>query len=727
MTFLKNCPDFWGPWNHASLTSIAKKNAEIKIGIRKGISIKGLFSIRKYYSLDFCKQRGKYRDPGTVGVLIGNLIGWTWLKSKILPKHLKFLHPYLISHPRAFGHSFSNFLWEELVKLGLWTLRQGDVTVRYKKTIMKLKWKVLDNHVYGIAKKIKGTGKLQLESLGVSCKIYPDPVQITRKNFYKIQVFENKFHFTTDLQATKEKIKEIVNKIESIPSSLGDYKEAVEALITIIGINSLKTPDRGWLTSLMRRASVLFKGWNIYLWDNSFIGMMSTIYYPQLAIGNIKAICAEITHQGFLPNQAHPLGRSESITQLPVTSYCALKIQKILQRPINKIIRALESNNNWWLYNRDPNRYHLLSYGSELKKKCTAALKQMAQYESGMDNHPMFDKAPVDYKSGCIALYPVGLNSIYALDCQSLSLIAKSNGNAKLAEKLTIRYENMKKVINKHLWDGKTYRNLYWNGEFQDDLFPNYLFPLIAGIPSYEQAKSTVKTVLKKCLTPFGIAPSTINHSSFKDQITWRGRLLPPIQFLVSESLRRYEFDLEASDLAQRCYRCFYQEWHGESHFHESYNGYTGDGDDVSITGEPNHPWAGLFPYLSIQDLIDYEIWNGIRLGRLKPINAAINDIPIQGNKYSVNISEREFLIKINGKNIIKADYPLILRKFEYQNGFIFFKSKSLKPVELELYLLPGNYQINVAEESFKEQIDKKSSLNISLKQLQTNVQIKKL
>ena len=728
MSFLKNCPDFWGPWNHASLTSVSKKNKEIKIGIRKGFSLKGLLAVRKHFSLEECKRQESYKEPGTVGILVGNLVGWTWLRSQVFPHHLKWLHPYHISHPRPLGSSFSNFSWEEMSKLGQWTLHQGDVTVRHKKTEVRYRWRVHKDHVYGIAERLRGEGNVQLETIGLkNIRTIPEPIEILQENFYDIRIFENDVYFSTHLEVNKEEIRAQIEERAKIPKSQGAIRDTIESIITIFGINSLKTPDRGWLTSLMRRASVLLKGWNIYLWDNCFIGMMAAYYYPELALGNLHAICSELTNHGFLPNQAHPMGRSEGITQMPVASHCALKVHQIMNAPIDSLLPALVSNNSWWIANRDPNRYYLLSFGSELKEKCTAALRQTAQYESGMDNHAMFHKVPMDYKTGCMALYNVALSSIYALDCLCLSELTQSCGMNKISEKLKKRYEKLKKAINTHLWDGETYRNRYWNGDFQKELFPSYLFPLIAGIPSQEQAKSAVKKILNKCLTPFGVAPSTIDHPFFKQQITWRGRILPPLQYLISESLRRYEFDLEASHLARRCYRCYHKEWTEDSHFHESYNSMTGDGDDVSITGEPGHPWAALLPYLSVQDLIDYEFWNGLRVGRLEPFNASIKGIPIRDQKYSVEIENNLQTISRDNIPLITSSYPTILRKFVYSNQQVDFIQKALKPVEIQICVAPGTYEITLNDEKFQERVAQTNQIELSLSRLENRVCVNKL
>ena len=724
MPFLQNCPDFWGQWNHASLTSVAKKNAEIKVGIRKGFAFKGILAIKKQFDLKTVRRVEKVPKQGTVGTLLGSLVGWLWLRSEIYPRHMKFLHPYYISHPRAIGPSFSNFLWEEMVKLGLWTLKEGDVTVRYKRTTMQFQWKRVDNHVYGKAIRLDGKGKLQLETIGTKIKVFPEPSEEFKENYYTIKVFNDSIHYSTDLKASKEEIEEIINTKTHTPTSEGAIKESVEGIITIFGVNSLLTPDRGWLTSLMRRMGVLLGGWNIYQWDNSFVGMMSTLYYPELATGNIEAMCAELTSRGFIPNQAHPLGRAEGITQNPVTSYCALKINTVLQESMAKVIPALETNNNWWIKNRDPNGFHLLSYGSELSNKCAAALRQTAMFESGMDNHPMYHKVPVDYESGCIAMYSVFINAIYALDCWSLSELARINGNEKLARIMKIRYENMKKVINKHLWDGDTYRNRYWNGDFQQELFPSYFFPMIAGIPTQEQATSTVKKVLKKCLTPWGMAPSTTDNYFFKQQLLWRGRIVPPYQFIASESLRKYEFDLEASDLARRCYRTYYKNWSEHSHTHESYNGYTGSGDDISISAEPCHPWACLLPYLSIQDFVDYEVWNGLRLGRLEPLNASINEIPIQGTTYSVRILDKKQTILQNNEIICTSNHPTILRNAVFDIKHIAFSQKALQPIELNVRINPGTYEITIGEEKYSEAVNNSCLITLNLKELKNEIKV---
>ena len=734
MHFLNNCFPEWGPWNHASLTSISKKGAEIKVGIRKGFSMKGILAVRKSYELNECKRADDYKTPGSLGILLGNLVGWLWLKKQVYPKHMKFLHPYLISHPRPLGRSFSNFCWEEMKKLDLWTFKQGGCTVGYKNTIIQVKWKIADEHVFGKIKKTKGKGKIQLELFGTNVNTYPKPVKTFKENEYQIKVFASQsVYFCTDLNARKEKIKKTIRKKEKIPRSSGEIKDAIESILTVIAVNSLKPPDRAWLTSLMRRASVLLKGWNIYLWDNCFISLMATLHFSRLARGNLKALSSELTNHGFLPNQAHPLGRSEGITQLPVASYCALKTHSILKNSkelVSSILPSFLSNNNWWLKNRDPNKFHLLSYGSELEKKPAAVLKQNAQYESGMDNHPMFDDLSVDHNSGCIAMYPVGLNSIYALDCESLARLAHLEGKKKKAKNLSIRYRNMKFMINQYLWDGECYYNRLWSGEFDKNIYSTYLFPLIAGIPSKKNARILVDKVFRKCLTPFGLAPSSLSDPSFKEQITWRGRLLPPVQFLVSEGLRRYHFDKEASILARNCYHCFHKEWKDESHFHESYNGYTGDGDDVTITGEPGHPWAALFPYLSVQDFIDYEIWegsNGLRIGRLKTLDAAITDVPIKGRKYGVSIKGTRMKLEMNRKLILETDYPCILRKCVINANEISFSQKGLQALRMKFHLSKGNYKIQLNDEIFDEVINQNEPLGLDLRKNKNNVKIEKL
>ena len=57
----------------------------------------------------------------------------------------------------------------------------------------------------------------------------------------------------------------------------------------------------------------------------------------------------------------------------------------------------------------------------------------------------------------------------------------------------------------------------------------------------------------------------------------------------------------------------------------------------------------------------------------------------------------------------------------------ISFKYKTLKPLELQLMVKTGNYEVSIGKEQFKEQVDKSESITLSLKQLENEISIKKL
>ena len=181
---------------------------------------------------------------------------------------------------------------------------------------------------------------------------------------------------------------------------------------------------------------------------------------------------------------------------------------------------------------------------------------------------------------------------------------------------------------------------------------------------------------------------------------------------------------LSASDLARRCYRTYYKNWSEHSHTHESYNGYTGSGDDISISAEPCHPWACLLPYLSIQDFVDYEVWNGLRLGRLEPLNASINEIPIQGNTYSVRILDKKQTILQNNEIICTSNHPTILRNAVFDIKNVSFSQKALQPIELNIRINPGTYEITIGEEKYSEAVNNSCLITLNLKELKNEIKV---
>ena len=352
--------------------------------------------------------------------------------------------------------------------------------------------------------------------------------------------------------------------------------------------------------------------------DTFYQALLASVEDKELAYQNIRFILAEQVEQGFVPNYVSGEGNATDRSQPPIGSYCVLEVYKkfgeieLLRDTFSPLLKW----HRWWFKARDGNKDGLLEWGSDPTEGAlglTGTL-QGAKYEAGMDNSPMYDDAVFNQKSHTMQLTDVGLNAIYALDTLSLAEMAKVLKETSWEDKLREEYRNLKKRINRSLWDEKTgmYLNKDWQGNFSCRLSPTLFYPLLAGVPDSGRAERMVREHLLNRQEFWGkyVLPSiSKNDPAYGDNSYWRGRIWPPMNFLVYEGLKRYGYDNEARRLVLKSIKLFSQEWENESHIHENYNAETGEGDDTNRVSDPFnnskpcYTWGALLPYLGYREL----------------------------------------------------------------------------------------------------------------------------
>jgi putative isomerase len=142
-------------------------------------------------------------------------------------------------------------------------------------------------------------------------------------------------------------------------------------------------------------------------------------------------------------------------------------------------------------------------------------------------------------------------------------------------------------------------------------LAPTSFYPLIAGAASESQARELLPLLTD--VTKFGgtwrLPSCTRDDPAFRDNVYWRGRVWPPLNFLVWYGLKRYGFDAEATDLADNSYRLFSGEW-ARRHCPENYSAVTGEALDQPDT-DSFYGWGALMPYMGVGEVTDVNPWNG--------------------------------------------------------------------------------------------------------------------
>jgi neutral trehalase len=151
------------------------------------------------------------------------------------------------------------------------------------------------------------------------------------------------------------------------------------------------------------------------------------------------------------------------------------------------------------------------------------------EYESGIDDSPIYEGVPFDPKKNTLELQDVGLNSLYVTDCQALAEIATLIGRKPESEELEARAKQISRQIDSLLWNEKT--SAYLNrrtdsGVLSKRLSPTIFYPLLARIPDAARAGRIVKGHFFNPAEFFGdyMLPSIArNDPAFPKRRYWKG------------------------------------------------------------------------------------------------------------------------------------------------------------------------------------------------------------
>jgi hypothetical protein len=355
-----------------------------------------------------------------------------------------------------------------------------------------------------------------------------------------------------------------------------------------------------------------WNGWVLFDWDTYFAAYMYSFDNKELSYANAIAVTKNITSAGFVPNCSAGVGKSEDHSQPPVGSYIVWKIYEKYKEKwlLEEVFDELLSWNRWWESKRDVDGY--LCWGSNLDyaEKMPQSLskqintKQAAMWESGLDNSPMYDEAVFDTENHKLLLADVGLMSMYVLDCQHLSKIAKELGKYDIKNELEKRAEKYSKKLTS-LYNEKSGIFLNKNlktGKLSHKLSPTLFYPLLTGVASQKQAERMIKEHFYNPDEFWGewIMPSIArNDSAFKDNDYWRGRIWAPMNFLVYCGMRNYNVPDARKDMVEKSAKLILKSWNGEHHVYENNNSVTGVGDDVENSDKFYH-WGALHAFIKL-------------------------------------------------------------------------------------------------------------------------------
>ncbi|MCM5663261.1 MGH1-like glycoside hydrolase domain-containing protein [Galbibacter mesophilus] len=421
---------------------------------------------------------------------------------------------------------------------------------------------------------------------------------------------DNKIAIYTGKERSIQEVEAIIlnkkNQFKENTSQYGELASVYEAIQSVVAWNQFYDAfnDRG-ISSVSRIWNEAWGGYIIFDWDTYFIASIAAIDNKNLAYSNVFAITNSITDSGFIPNVAATYKKSNDRSQPPVGAMTVKMIYDQYKEKwfLEEVYGNLLAWNRWWTNNRDNKGF--LSWGSDPHPQgMQGNTMKAAKWESGLDNSPMFDEIAFNEETHMMELASVGLMSLYIADCKYLAEIASVLGKLEDREELLNRAKMYSDKLNE-LWDDNLgiYRdkNLI-TGEFTEHLSPTHFYPLLAGVPTQEQATRMIEEHFMNPEEFYGkymMASIAKNNAAYPDNSYWRGRIWAPMNYLVYLGLRNYDLPEARKILSEKSKELLLKEWNDKRHIYENYNAEIGVGDDVR-NSDPFYAWGGLLGYIPL-------------------------------------------------------------------------------------------------------------------------------
>ncbi len=275
----------------------------------------------------------------------------------------------------------------------------------------------------------------------------------------------------------------------------------------------------------------------------------------------------------------------------------------------------LARNNEWLRGARDGNGNGILEFGSsDVGMGFYKGTKLAAKDESFMDNSPIHDEARWNAESRTLDSEDVGLNCLYCLDCEMLAHITTVLGRDDEAKAHAKRALEMRRKIGAHFWDSERaiFANRLWSGKFVKSLAPTSFYPLLCAAASREQIAALLRHLddPKTFGGAYGLPSVSRDDPASADNVYWRGRIWPILNWLVWNGLKRAGADAPAAHLSAKGWDLFTRSWRDRRLCPENYHAVSGEGLDQPDT-DPFYSWSALLPFIAHCEASGISVWAG--------------------------------------------------------------------------------------------------------------------
>ncbi|MFR8467730.1 hypothetical protein BLA28_20600 [Eisenbergiella tayi] len=425
-------------------------------------------------------------------------------------------------------------------------------------------------------------------------------------------------------------------------------------------------------------------GWGIqFNWDTFLSSWASSWTYPELAKENMLSGYDVQLPDGKIPLYSSPgaAGRSEP----PIT---AGRSQHIVQgitlwktylhtgdkEWACKCYEGAKKANAWWFADRgdgqprrDARKWGMLGFGYDPEAEMGilgaslqpyVAKAQYAYFETyddspqwtsgkyfvsvaGMEDlteEKLIDESRYVCRYHMADIYTLERCCLYAVDCESLSHMARALGREEEAAYYEKKRMDMAEQINARMWceeDG-CYYNLKFDGTFSKRQSPDCFMPLMTGCVPKER-KERLLQLLKdenKFWGEYMIPSIAKDDSAFSQQHYWRGQIWPPQTLWTYLALKRAGEEELAWELAYKAAGMLSKEWNRNGYCPENYSGITGE-----CSGAYHYNWGMLMGLPLLEELIEFREDKVIFGNAMAPDGTELKNIPVDGQLYDLVIN----------------------------------------------------------------------------------------
>lgn len=494
-------------------------------------------------------------------------------------------------------------------------------------------------------------------------------LEMMRKGAYAAAVADS-----AELAISKARANLAEHTTAQIPDAqTGLFDGSLDAVRDVVAWNTI------WDDTNARPYTAVTRIWNLgkfAVWynDQLFAALLAGVFDADLARENMATAMASATPQG---NIACIVTSNDAWVDRSQHPNGALVAWQLYQRTGERSMLAanydsLARNQRWWWENRDPDAFGLLSCGtSDVGEGLYKGTAFGARNETGMDNSATHDEAIYDPVTRTLSTFDLGLNCAAALDAEMLANMATVLGKHADAQEFTRVADRCRTLISETLWDESRglFANRQRNGGFVRSLSPTSFYPLLCGAATPQQAASLLEHLSDE--TTFGgnfVLPNAErNDPAFADNVYWRGRIWPNVNYMVWLGLRRYGFTAEARKLASQSYDLFMTSWSRDRIASENYNAMTGEAMDQGDT-DPFYIWAALLPLMATGEIVDFDPWSGWTM-RNTGQDLSIGPMLSPAGILHVSVKAAVLSMTINDRTMMQTDLQATFSQIDIRGG----------------------------------------------------------